>query len=1117
MKKEFKLTNFAVDNTKTIYAFVVALIIAGVMAYQSTPKEKFPEITFPYYSVTTIYPGTSPADMENLVTRQLEKEIKGINGIKSVSSKSLQDFSLVFVEFETNVKDDDAYKDMIEAIDKAKPNLPAGILDDPEVTAIDLSEIPVLNINLSGDMGLVKMKEYADELQDRIESLEEVTRVDIVGALEREIQVNVDLYKMQAAGVNFSMIQQAIASENLTMSGGLLRTDGMNRSLRIAGEFKNMRDIQNILLMPGVYLKDIADVKDGFKERESYARLEGKDVITLNVIKKSGKNLIEAIDKIKVILEDFEQTAPESLIITPTGDQSTMTRNNVSDLFNTIIFGFIIVVLVLMFFMGIENALFVAVAIPLSMIISFIFIPAVGFTMNMVVLMAYILVLGIVVDNSIVVVENIHRHFMNTPNLTIRDASKRAVGEVALPVFAGTLTTMAPFVPLAFWQGIIGKFMLYIPITIIITLTVSMLVAYTMNPVFAVSFMKYRPKDQKKPVNHKKVLMVSAIIGVFAVLFHLAGWPIMGNLAVFGVVLYVLIIYLIGSAIDLFQEKVLPKMMNAYGKTITFLLKGARPYLVIFGTVALLFFTFFMMSIRTPKVVFFPEADPNQVFVYITMPSGTDIDVTDSITKVVEKRVVEVVGSENPDVDYIISNVAINAGRDMFERMTNPRLGKVTIGFVEYKFRKGPSTFTYLEQLRAELKGIPGAEIIVEKEESGPPTGAPVNIEISGEDIIGLIEVQEKLMAYIDNLKIQGIEELKSDMELGKPEITLNIDRQKALKMGISTGYIGMTMRTALYGTEVSTFREGDEEYDIVVRLDEEQRHDLETLMGMTLIVPDQNGGHPYKIPISSVVDAHYTSTYGGIVRIDFDRTITLSSNVLAGYNANEIVTKLQKEMKHFEVPEGYQVKFTGEQEEQTETAQFLGMALLAALLLILIILIVQFNSYAKPLIIAVQIIFSFIGILLGFSVFGLDMSIMMTGMGIIAVAGIVVKNAIIMIDYTDILKNEGMKVKEAVIKAGATRLTPVILTAASTIMGLLPLAIGMNINFMTLFSSWDPQIYFGGDSAAFWNSLAWTIIFGLAFATFLTLVVVPAMYYISFKNDGNGTIKKMMDKIVKA
>jgi multidrug efflux pump subunit AcrB len=1067
------------------------------MQYDVTPKEKFPEIVFPYFMVSTIHPGTSPADMENLITRPIEKHLKGIDGVKHISSNSIQDFSSIFIEFELTADEMQAYLDVRQAVDDARGELPSDLFSEPEVTRIDLSEIPILFINLSGDLGLVKLKDIAEDLQDEIESLEEITRADIAGALDREIQINVDLYKMQAAELTFTTIQNAIAFENLTISGGQVDTDGIRRNLRVVGEFTNIDQIRNIQLKKGIYLKEIAEVVDGYEDRESYSRLNAQDVVTINVIKKSGKNLIYAVDKIKSIVEEYRQTAPENLIIIMTGDSSTQTKNSVNDLFNTVILGFIVVVFVLMFFMGETNALFVGIAIPMSIIIAFILIPVVGFTMNMVVLMSFILVLGIVVDNSIVVVENVYRHFTTTPDLSITAATKRGVGEVAVAVFTGTLTTMAPFFPLIFMPGIPGKFMSFLPVTIIITLTASMLVAYMINPVFAVSFMKRSSREETQKIRWKlsrKNILILSVAAFLAVVFYAARIMVLANLLAFGVVIYFLSRYVLRFLIAKFQKHVLPKMKNGYRKTLSFLLRGRRPYGVIAGIVALLFFSFILLGIRMPRVVFFPSGDPNNLYVYITMPEGTHIDVTNSICKQVEEKIYNVIGRNNPDVESVVSNVAANAGSEMFERFTQDKLARVAISFVEFKYRTGVSTREYLVKLRRGLTGIAGAEIRIDREMMGPPTGKPINMEISGDDIDELVNIIQRLEEFIASLNIRGIEELKSSMEVSKPELILNIDRDKANRLGINTAQVGMILRTAIYGNEVSKFKEAEEEYPVMVRLDEKYRNDLDVLLSQTVMVPGGNGG-PKRIPISSFAYVSNRTSYGGITRLDNKRVITLSSNVLFGYNANEIINQISRQLPRFELKDGYTVKFTGEQDMQAEVGNFMVKALFIATALILIILVSQFNSLSKPLIIILQIVLSLTGVFLGFAIFGMDISVMMTGMGIIAVAGIVVKNGIIIIDYTDKLIDSGMDKVEAIVRAGATRLTPVLLTALSTILGLFPLAIGININFVTLFSEMDPQFYFGGDSAAFWNPLAMTIIFGLSFGTVLTLIVVPAMY----------------------
>ncbi len=1104
--KEFNLSSRAVDSRTTVYIFTVLLAIFGIMQYLTTPKEKFPEIVFPYFMITTINPGTSPSDMENLISRPIEKELKGINGIRHINSQSLQDVSLIIVEFEVDADETRAYLDVKQAVDDARTELPNDLYQEPDLRRIDVSEIPILFVNLSGDLGLVKLKEYADDLKDQIEAMAEISSVNIVGALDREIHINVDLYKMQAADLSFTTIENAVKAENLTISGGLVQTDGMKRNFRVIGEFKAVDQVANILLKDGIYLRDIATVVDGFKDRESYARLDKQDVISLSVIKRGGANLIDAVDKIKEEVKHFQNKAASNLKVKITADSSTQTRNSVSDLFNTIILGFIVVVFVLMFFMGELDAVFVGVAIPLSMLIAFSVLPMIDFTMNMIVLMAFILVLGIVVDNSIVVVENIYRHYTTSADKDIVRATKAAVGEVAVPVFTGTLTTIAPFFPLMFMPGIMGKFISYLPITLIITLAASMIVAYFMNPVFAVSFMGNENGSEKEKKHHKiprTFWKYGAIWAAAAALFYVIGWTMLANLIIVGLAAYIFLKTIMLNLIDRFQESTLPRLMNMYRSTLAFLLKGKHPYIVVGATVVLFFFTFVVMGIAPPKVVFMPQGDPNYVYVFISMPEGTSVAVTDSIAAVAEDRVFEVIGHDNPDVESVVSNVAVNAGSGMFDRTTQEKLAKVTVSFVEYKYRRtGKTTLDYMELIRSNLTGIAGAEIEVDRDRMGPPAGKPINIEVVGDEIDQLVRISEELKIYIDGLKIAGIEDLQTKMETQKPEISLNIDRDKASKLGMSTGYIGSTLRTAIFGKEISKFREGEDEYPVQLRLSEQYRDNVDVLLSQQLMVPGRQNQPASHIPISAVASAEYTTTYGGINRKDNERMVTLASNVITGYNANEIIATIKSKLPDFPLSEGYSVRFTGEQETQKEIGDYLVKALFIAVALIIIILVAQFNSIGKPLIIALQILFSFIGVMLGFVIFQVDISVMMTGMGIIAVAGIVVKNAIILIDYIDAQIVDADDKVQAIVNAGATRLTPVMLTALSTILGLLPLAIGININFLTLFSELDPQIYFGGDSVAFWNPLAWTIIFGLTFATFLTLVVVPAMYRIVYVKD---------------
>ncbi len=1110
--KEFFATSWAIDNKTSIYVLAAFITLLGISSYNSIPKEQFPEIVIPTILVNTVYPGTSPEDMENLVTRPIEKQLKGINGVKKITSNSLQDFSSIAVEFNTDVKVPEAKQRVKDAVDKSKSDLPNNLLTDPNVKDIDFSEIPIMFIQVSGNYDLDQLKKYAEIAQDRIESLSEITRVDIVGALEREIQINVDIYKAQASSVTLTDIDRAIAAENVTVSAGNISTFGMKRSIRVQGQFTNLEVMGNILIKSAsgatVYLKDVAEIKDTFKEQESFSRLNGQNVITLNVVKKSGKNLLEASDKIKKILNEdlINKEFPKDLKVSLTGEQSRYTRNTLEELNNTIIIGMILVTLVLMFFMGFTNAFFVGLAVPLSMAIAFMIMPALGFTMNMIVMFGLIFALGIVVDDAIVVIENIHRTHQKQPNIIL--AAKQAAGEVFLPILSGTLTTLAPFFPLAFWPGIVGKFMFYIPVTLIITLFASLFVAYIINPVFAVSFMKHEFDAPDKTKNRKRMIVEIAVslgLALVSYAFYASNHnPTafgFGNFFVFVALLFVFFHTLLKPYIKWWQETAWPKFMQMYEKQLRFFLKGKNPWYLLVGVVTLLILTFVATGIRNPKVLFFPNNMPNSINVRVQMPVGTDQKVTDSVTKIVEHRVLNVLGKNNPDVESVITNIALGAGDDMdFSRNLAAEKGKVTINFVEYKNRIGRNTTEYLDMIRQEVKGIPGTEITTDKNRSGPPTGKPVNIEITGENLPELIADAGAFKNYLDSIQIPGVEDLKSDFQENKPEIAINIDRERANHEGISTGQIAMEIRTAVLGKEVSKYKMDEDEFPIQLRYSLNTRENINKLINLKITYRDMNSGLLRQIPLSSIAKIEYVDSYGGIKRQNLKRIITLSSGVMTGYTANEIVAQIKKLAADYPVHEGVNIKLTGEQEDQAETSAFLGKAMLIAIGLIFFILITQFNSLSKTIIILSEVIFSVIGVLLGIVIFDMSISIIMTGLGIVALGGIVVRNGILIVEFIDTLKERGLKTREAIVQAGLTRITPVILTATATILGLVPLAVGFNLNFATMFTQLNPQIHIGGDNVMFWGPLSWTIIFGLSFATFLTLLFVPAMYIIAYE-----------------
>lgn len=1105
--KEYKPTSWSIDNRTSIYIVALMITFYGIYSYIKLPKENFPEVVFPNILVYTINPGTSPTDMEDLITRPIEKQLKSVTGVKKITSTSRQDFSMITVEFNVDEDIQDAKQRVKDAVDKAKRDLPQNLEDDPQVQDIDISEFPIMNINISGNYDLDKLKNYAEDIQDEIEGMKEVRRVDIIGALDREVQVNVDMYKMAARQVSFSDIINAIRYENMTIPGGNLEMDGMQRSLRVVGKFKSAEDLNNIIVRPmsgaNIYLKDIAEIKDSHKERESYARMDKQNVLTLNVIKKSGENLVEASAKIEELLEELKDNKlPQGLNIKITGEQAEQTETTLNDLINTIIIGFILVTLILMFFMGATNAIFVGLSVPLSTFLAFIVMPVIGFNLNMMTLFAFLFALGIVVDDAIVVIENTHRIYGNG-RIPIAQAAKQAAGEVFIPVLAGTLTTLAPFVPLAFWDSVIGKFMFYLPITLIIVLVASLIVAFIINPVFAVSFMK--PEDHEGDKNKKlgdrlRDMKMTMIIFIgLALLSYLMGLKLLGNVLLFLLVVVILYNLFLIDVVNKFQFNLIPKFKNAYARLIEKILHGSRAGLILLATIVLLVATFVITGIFAPKVNFFPKGDPNFVMVYIKTPTGTDLEVTDSLTKVVESRVYKIIGKHNPIVEAVIANVGVGASEDQMTGGfgSDPTTGKVTVAFVPVGERDGRSTTAYLDQIREAVQGIPGAEITVDQEQSGPPVGKPVNIEVSGENYAELVKSSKRIKNYLDSLGIPGIEELKSDADVTKPEVVITIDREKALREGISTGTIGGAINTAIFGTEASKLKINEDEYPIQVRFAKSQRDDIETLLNTPITYMDMAmGGTIRQVPLSAVAKAEYVTSYGSIKRKNQKNVITLSSNVLSGFTPDEVNRNIQNELTYFDPGDEITIDMTGQQEEQQEAASFLVWALVTALVLIAIILVTQFNSIVKPLIILSEIVFSIIGVLLGFVLCRMDISVVMTGVGIVGLAGIVVKNGILIIEFIDTGRAHGMKTRQAIIEAGRTRLSPVLLTATATTLGLVPLAIGMNINFYTLFTEFKPHFYLGGESVVFWGPLAWTIIFGLTFATFLTLVLVPAMFY---------------------
>ncbi len=1112
-EKEFGPSSWAIDNKTAIYAIIVLITLMGLITYNRLPKENFPDITISKIYVTTQFLGQSPQNIETLVTRQLEKKLKSLKGLKKVTSNTQQNVSVITAEFNADVDIDKAKQEVKDAVDKAKTDLPTpdNLYKEPDVSDINVSDLPILYINLSGNYDLKKLKEYADNLKDDIESMKEISKVDEVGALKPNIQINVDINKMSAAQISYNDIVQAVGGENVISSAGTIKIDGVQRSVDIKEDFKDAAEVAALVIRNpqgrAVYLRDIAEVKDGFKDQESYARLKTpdnpnfKNVISLNVSKRSGENLIDVSDKIYSLIKQKQGSVfPKGLNITVTGDQSDKTKSTLNDLINTIIIGFILVTVILMFFMGTTNAIFVALSVPLSCFIAFLVMPAIGFTLNMIVLFSFLLALGIVVDDAIVVIENTHRIF-NNGAIPIKKAAKIAAGEVFMPVFSGTMTTLAPFIPLAFWNSLIGHFMFFLPITLIITLLASLVVAYIMNPVFAVDFMKpHHEGEHDNPKFDRKTRRAMIWLGGFTIVGYLINFGV-GNFMVIIILLYLLNHFFLLKIIDRFQKNFWPRFQTWYARWLERAVK--RPWTILFGTIGLLVLSLVITVIRAPKVEFFPESDPNFVYVYVTMPIGTDQAYTNGVVEQLEKKVAKVVEPDKDVVTSIISNVSVGVTDPSDEDQgTYYNKGKITVAFVEFGKRNGKHTKDIMERIRTSVQGVPGAKIAVAQEQSGPPQQKDVSIEIIGDNIDTLVRTASRLKDHINKQGIAGIEELVPDVQADKPEIVFDVNRERANREGVNTSQINSALITSIYGAKAADYRNTKEDnYEINVRANEEQRNDIDALRNFKITFRDiAMGGQIRQVPISAFTDVRYTNTYANIKHKQSRRVVTLGSNVLKAYNANDVNAAITQAIKTFHTPDGVSIRMGGGQEDQVEAATFLGTALMTSLGLILVILMALFNSTGKTLIILSEILFSIIGVFLGIGIFKMTISIVMTGVGIIALAGVVVRNGILLVEFSDMLLEQGLNIHDAVVEAARTRMTPVLLTATAAILGLIPLAVGFNIDFAGLFTHFKPHIYFGGDNVAFWGPLSWTMIFGLGFATIITLILVPCMYLLRYK-----------------
>ncbi|RZS98981.1 efflux RND transporter permease subunit [Aquimarina brevivitae] len=1148
--KEFRLSSWAIDNPTTIYVMIGIFLVLGLIAYFSMPRENFPEINETKIYVSVPYPGNTAEDVERLIIDPLEDELKNLNNVVEITSTSQENYGIIIVEFDDKLAVAEAKQKVKDEVDseKASPDWPIseGAKVEPDIFDLSISEeTPIMNINIKGDYPVEKLKEYAEYLQDEIEDLDEIKKADIRGAQDKEVEIAVDIYKMMAATVSFDDVINAIRGGNVTMSAGNLITSGQRRTLRILGEIQNPYQLENFVVKSqngAVYLKDIASISFEEEDKTTYAREFGESVVMLDVKKRSGKNMIEAVEKINKILEDAQKDVlPSNLEITVANDQSAKTENQVSDLVNNIIFGIILVVGVLMFFLGFRNALFVGFAIPMSMFMSFMILSALGYTMNTMILFALIMGLGMLVDNGIVVVENVYR-LMEEEGMSRIEAAKKGIGEIAFPIIISTATTVAAFIPLGMWPGVMGEFMIYFPITLSVVLGSSLFVAIFINSMLVSQFMEVG----ERKLTRKQLIRLSLILGGIGLPILIFGGEVraLGSLMLVTALMFWLYRYVLKGAANYFQRNILTWLENKYHTFLSYALKGWRPYTFSIGTLILLFVVFglFGASIgsQRTKVEFFPDNKPNQIVVYIEYPQGTDIDKTNKITKEIEQRVYDVINADmytddgyNFLVESAVSQVGEGAGNpqtDGGSAAEMPHKAKITATMREYKYRRGKDSEVLRSKVQEALKGIyPGVAISVEKDPVGPPAGYPINIEIEGPDYDQLINIAEDMRVFINQKNIAGIEELKIDVNKGKPSMLISVDREKAGELGVSAGQVGNQLRRSIFGEKTGIYKQDGEDYDMYVRFNEDIRYNTSALFNQNITFRDPATGRIKEIPVSAVASQKNTSSFSAIKHKDGKRVVTVYSGLQPGYtDAGAIVSQIQTEMQAFdELPKGVKIDYTGQIEEQNKQMSFLMGAFFSGLGLIMLILIFQFSSISKPTIIMLAIFLSFIGVFGGILITGASFVIMMTMMGIISLAGIVVNNGVVLLDYTQLLidrrkaeldlddnqmlSNE--EVLKLVVKGGKARLRPVLLTAITTVLGLIPLAIGFNLDFFSLFSEFDPKIYLGGDNVIFWGPLAWAVIYGLIIATFLTLIIVPCLFFIVNRVKVRFTKKEIVER----
>ncbi len=1012
----------AFNRNRAVLLLLIFFIFSGILAYRAIPKEAEPDVAIPIIYVSMSYEGISPEDSERLLLRPMESELQNIPGVKKITSTGSESHGSVLLEFDAGFDPGTALADVREKVDIAKSKLPSGT-DEPTVNEINVALFPVITVALAGPIPERSLLKIAKDLKEKIEAQAGVLEVNIGGEREEVLEVLVDPVVMETYNISFSELFGLISNNNLLVAAGAIDTGAGRMVLKVPGVVEDIRDI---LAMPVkvegdtvITFKDVATINRTFKDPNGYARVNGQPALALEISKRIGANIIETNQAIRDLVAEQQKIWPASVEVLFQQDKSKQIVTMLSDLQNNILSGVVLVMIVIVAALGLRGALLVGLAIPGSFLIGILVLHSVGFTMNIVVLFSLILVVGMLVDGAIVVIELADRNIKQ--GLSRRDAYKAAAQRMSWPVTASTATTLAVFFPVIFWPGLVGQFMKYLPMTVIICLTASLFMALIFIPVLGGSFGRAT-----------------------------ASTPV--------------------PARQLEEQRKLGPITKGYAKLLSGLLK--RPALTLLAAIVALVGSYMLYSVMGRGVVFFPKTEPDNVLVQIHARGDLSMQEKDRIVRSVEERLY--------DMDELSSVYAKSMGSSVGEPgMSADVIGVIQIELNEWNTRRKARVI--LDEMAERTADIPGVILEFAEQEGGPSSGKPINMEITSlraEKLAGATSYIEELMKDLG-----GFVDIENNLPLPGIEWRLNVDREQAARYGADVALLGNAVQMITNGIRVADYRpdDSDEELDIRIRypLAERKLDQLDQLR-----VPTSNG----MVPISNFVTLEPASKTGIVNRVNTQRAVTVQANVAEGANPTEKLKELTDALANGKVDPDISVEFTGENEDQAETMMFLMSAFGTAIFLMALFLIIQFNSLFQALVVLSAIVFSTSGVLLGLIITKQSFGIVMVGLGIIALAGIVVNNNIVLIDTYNRFRKDGYAPRLAALQTGILRLRPVFLTALTTILGLMPMVLSLNIDLFRRI------IEVGSPSTMWWTQLASAIAGGLAFATVLTLVLTPCL-----------------------